>query len=670
MSESSSPSLVGRSIGGYEVLQLLGIGGMGQVFRARQASLRREVALKVLLDPSGGSRERARRFRREMEIHIQLSHPHLIRLLDAGDHEGMAYLAMELAAGGTLEKRLESAGVGELAPVVQALREIGQALAHLHAASIVHRDLKPANVLIDDTGTFKLSDFGLARGDLHSVMTRASQVLGTPRYLAPEVLRGGGAGVASDVYALGVIGYRLASGGYPHEAENLFGYIQVAATQPPVALSQRRPGIPHDLEHLLMKMLATDPAGRPTAAEVAEAVQEMGAPGRRPVTIPPVPTATTATGPLEPTVLVRPPVAEARPGESVGTASGGTPVAGQTSKGASTRRSIAVTAVLLMLVIGVTFTSRARNAAVPPATPSVDPTQRAVDGLERLERRFDELLPGMRARCDSLRWKRTIPLFAEHFHELGPAIRKQQQELGSLLADLPPDAGANASLSERELGLLARVRSWQYTTQLWMVSGDAYTRYYRTPPPAGRPSSMSPMLIKMPGEREASLLMRRAFLLQLDRLRRIAAPSTRAHPELLDVLEDIRHMAHPWAMTTWEYSGERHSAPVVEEFQEGLAAMEGGAGKALADLAWIAWSDGSRPVTRSELQGLREARTAACNELLGVRPSEKETVAALEIRWREEDARLDASTDVHQVEGWPTTTRRWSRPPLRKRKMR
>lgn len=276
MTPSSLPS-----IEGYEVLDLLGQGGMGAVFRARQVALQRVVALKVLDPSQSRSVDTHRRFRREMQIHLGISHPHVVTVFDVDTSRGIPYIAMELEEGGTLASRLRDDGAMGAREAVQMLGPLAEALSFLHARGILHRDLKPANVLISSTGAGRLSDFGLARCETQTVLTGDETLLGTIPYLAPEVFEGSTMGTASDIYALGLIGYEMLRG-QPFFAlkKGSAGYEMVAAIQrgeiPPISFLGVE-GIPLALEDLLLEMVARDPAHRPEARDVVAALEEIEA---------------------------------------------------------------------------------------------------------------------------------------------------------------------------------------------------------------------------------------------------------------------------------------------------------------------------------------------------------------------------------------------------------
>jgi serine/threonine-protein kinase len=260
-------------IPGYEVEAVLGVGGMGVVFRARHLRLNRLVALKMTLAGAyAGPRERER-FQREAEAVAALRHPNVVQIHDVGDSDGRPYFTMEYVEGGSLAQKL----VGTPQPARQAAALMATLAAAVHAAhqgGIVHRDLKPANVLLTADGTPKVTDFGLARrvgGE--AGLTRTGTAVGTPSYMAPEQARGesDGAGPVADLYALGAILYELLTGRPPFRAETAADTVHQLLTQDPVPPSRLNGKVPRDLETICLKCLRKEPRLRyATAAELAD----------------------------------------------------------------------------------------------------------------------------------------------------------------------------------------------------------------------------------------------------------------------------------------------------------------------------------------------------------------------------------------------------------------
>jgi serine/threonine-protein kinase len=224
------------------------------------------VALKILRRELGGDAVFASRFRHEVRAAREVEHPHLVAVLDAGSFEGRHYLAMRYVAGRSLESRLAEAGPLPIADVARLAGEIGAALDALHRCGLVHRDVKPANILLDERGTASLTDFGLAKGRAYTVLTRPGQVLGTVDYLAPEVIRGEGAGPASDVYGLGCVVFTCLAGAPPFAAPSplqvTVGHLGAEPPDPCAGRNDAPPG----LSEAVLEALAKDPQRRPGTA--------------------------------------------------------------------------------------------------------------------------------------------------------------------------------------------------------------------------------------------------------------------------------------------------------------------------------------------------------------------------------------------------------------------
>jgi eukaryotic-like serine/threonine-protein kinase len=220
---SSSDESTIRYFGNYELLRVLGRGGMGTVYKARQLSLDRPVALKMIRGADLASDDKRRRFRNEAESIAHLDHPHIVPIYEVGALEDQPYFSMRLIAGEGLDRRLEAYRHDPRA-VARLVATIAEAVHHAHQRGILHRDLKPANILVDEKGHPHITDFGLARrvaGD--SELTESGAVLGTPAYMAPEQASGHRAAVttASDIYGLGGVLYALLAGKAPFTGESV-----------------------------------------------------------------------------------------------------------------------------------------------------------------------------------------------------------------------------------------------------------------------------------------------------------------------------------------------------------------------------------------------------------------------------------------------------------------
>lgn len=290
-SENASP--VWPTLPGYEILEELGRGGMGVVYKARQVNLQRLVALKLIRDTAlAGPQDRAR-FRIEMEAAARMRHPNIVEIYDAGEHEGRPYLAMELVDGGRLD-RLLSVRPQPAREAAELVRTLDRAVQHAHAQNVVHRDLKPANILLSfatghssfaaakgqvtkDQGQVtipKITDFGLAkRLDSESTaFTQDGAILGTVSYMAPEQAAGRSRdiGPAVDVYALGAILYELLTRQPPFRADSWNEAVEQVLRDDPAPPRRVQPDVPSDLETVCLKCLEKEPGRRYASADELE----------------------------------------------------------------------------------------------------------------------------------------------------------------------------------------------------------------------------------------------------------------------------------------------------------------------------------------------------------------------------------------------------------------
>jgi WD40 repeat protein len=254
---------------GYEVLEELGQGGMGVVYRARQVGLNRLVALKTIAPGREAGAEYLARFRREAESAARLQHPNIIQVYEVGEHDGRPFFSMEHADGGSLEKKVQ--GVPQPGREAAGLVEVlARAVQYAHQRGVLHRDLKPANVLLAADGTPKVADFGLAKQlDDDTGQTRTGMFLGTPSYMAPEqaASRIREFGPWTDVYALGAVLYELLTGRPPFRGATVMDTLDQVRSQEVVAPRRLQPKVPRDLETVCLKCLEKDPRRRYATAE-------------------------------------------------------------------------------------------------------------------------------------------------------------------------------------------------------------------------------------------------------------------------------------------------------------------------------------------------------------------------------------------------------------------
>jgi eukaryotic-like serine/threonine-protein kinase len=261
-------------IGNYQVLEEIGRGGMGVIYRARQRHSRRIVALKRILSYHADSQETLARFRREAQAAASLDHPNILPIYEVSEcDDGLPFFSMKFAGGGSL---LDAAPAlrGEPRRAVALVAKVARAVQCAHGQGILHRDLKPGNILLDGRGEPLVSDFGLAKWlDTSSHLTRTLTIFGTPGYIAPEQVNGsaGKLGPASDVYSLGAILFDLLTGRPPFLGEHALKVIQQASEKPAPKLRTLMPGLDRDLETICAKCLEREPGARyRSAADLAE----------------------------------------------------------------------------------------------------------------------------------------------------------------------------------------------------------------------------------------------------------------------------------------------------------------------------------------------------------------------------------------------------------------
>jgi serine/threonine protein kinase len=262
----------GARIGNYEILATVARGGMGVVYKARQISLNRTVALKMILPGQLGSLGSVERFRIEAESAAKLDHPGIVSVYDHGEQQGQHYIAMAWVEGENLASRTKR-GPLPVEETVRIVRDAALAIEHAHKRGIVHRDLKPANVLIDPTGRVQVTDFGLARRiERLDGLTLAGEIVGTPSYMSPEQAAGrvDQVGLGSDVYALGAVLYFLLTGHPPFEGSNPLEVIRRVCDEVPLPPQQFRANVSAELGAICLRCLEKDPARRyPSAAALA-----------------------------------------------------------------------------------------------------------------------------------------------------------------------------------------------------------------------------------------------------------------------------------------------------------------------------------------------------------------------------------------------------------------
>lgn len=253
-----------RQIGPYQIIEELGRGGMGVVYRAFDPAIGRPLAIKLLHMPHlapDAMEEMRQRFAREAAAAGRLSHPGIVTLYQFGQDGDSQYLAMELVPGGSLESRIRAGEAWPARDAFRVLRQIADALDYAHAQGVVHRDIKPANVLVQPDSRVKVTDFGIARM-AEETKTRTGLAMGTPSYMAPEQISGTGVDARADQFSLAVVAFRLFSGRLPFGGESEYAILYRIVNGEPASLAEANPGIPASADTVIRRALAKDPAAR------------------------------------------------------------------------------------------------------------------------------------------------------------------------------------------------------------------------------------------------------------------------------------------------------------------------------------------------------------------------------------------------------------------------
>ncbi len=270
------PSLVGKTIGGYEVIEQVGSGGMGTVWRARQISLDREVALKILAPALAENDEFVRRFQREARSIAKVNHVNILQVFDVGQDQGIHYIAMEFVDGDTVAGLLKKRGFLAWREAVAIIRQAAAGLAKAADAGIIHRDVKPDNLMLTAENIVKVSDFGLAKEMHEAEITQTGDLMGTPAYMSPEQCEGKPLDTRSDIYSLGGSFYRIVTGVLPFNAPTAVAMLYSHMHAPLKPARDYMPDIPLALDSLLTRMMAKDKDDRPaTMQDLVEALHRI-----------------------------------------------------------------------------------------------------------------------------------------------------------------------------------------------------------------------------------------------------------------------------------------------------------------------------------------------------------------------------------------------------------
>jgi serine/threonine-protein kinase len=359
-------SLIGQRIGNYEIVSKLGAGGMATVYRARQISIERDVAIKIIKGDLADSQDFVQRFEREAKTIAALDHPHILKLFDYGQSGDLLYLVMEIKTGGSLDQVLRQKPLSS-GQLVKIVFQIASALDHAHKRGIVHRDLKPQNILLDENGNAFLTDFGIAKlmGTQIISLTASGMAMGTPAYMSPEQWLGQAVDSRADIYAFGIMLYEMIGGRIPFTAETPYALMHMHVNEPPPPLSQYRPDVLPGVQRVIEKAIAKRPDDRFQTVQAFAIALKSAFAGKDPVPA-------DSDGPITAPV-VRPPTQV------------------QQRKRFPVLYLISATALILLLGTGLFFLSRSLTAngspstqlaALPPSstaslTPTLPPTQAA-----------------------------------------------------------------------------------------------------------------------------------------------------------------------------------------------------------------------------------------------------------------------------------------------------
>ncbi|MBI2820034.1 MAG: protein kinase [Acidobacteria bacterium] len=270
----------------YEILQLLGEGGMGAVYKAQDRELDRVVALKVIRPELAGQSKVLQRFKQELVLARQVTHKNAVRVFDIGTANGITFITMEFVEGDDLSALLEKR---KLTPSesVRIARQVCRALEAAHGETLIHRDLKPQNIMVDEAGKVKVMDFGLARSLGMDGMTQTNTLLGTPTYMSPEQAKGLTLDARSDLFAVGIILYEMLTGQVPFQADTILASLLKRTQEPPAPPAQLNPEISPELNGIVMKCLSIAPEQRyQSASELLYALEtQSGVPADSPMTV-------------------------------------------------------------------------------------------------------------------------------------------------------------------------------------------------------------------------------------------------------------------------------------------------------------------------------------------------------------------------------------------------
>ncbi len=246
----------------YQIIKMLGEGGMANVYLANDTILDRNVAVKVLRGDLAGDDKFVRRFQREALSASSLSHPNIVEMYDVGEDDGQYYIVMEYVDGKTLKQVLKQRGKLSITEVMDIMLQLTDGMAHAHDAYIIHRDIKPQNIMILSNGVIKITDFGVATALNSTQLTQTNSVMGTVHYLPPEQAQGKGSTIRSDIYSMGIMMYELLTGLVPYKGDNAVEIALKHLKEPLPSIRKINSNIPQSVENIIIKATAKNPKNR------------------------------------------------------------------------------------------------------------------------------------------------------------------------------------------------------------------------------------------------------------------------------------------------------------------------------------------------------------------------------------------------------------------------
>ncbi|RYI32180.1 Stk1 family PASTA domain-containing Ser/Thr kinase [Bacillus infantis] len=274
--------LIGKRISGrYKILDMIGGGGMANVYLAHDMILDRDVAVKILRLDFAENDEFIRRFHREAQSATSLAHPNIVSIYDVGEEDSIYYIVMEYVEGQTLKQYIQQHSPVPVDTALDIMKQLLSAISHAHQHHIVHRDIKPHNILVDRLGNVKITDFGIAMALSSTSITQTNSVLGSVHYLSPEQARGGMANKKSDIYSLGIVMFELLTGRLPFSGESAVSIALKHLQSETPSLRRWNPSIPQSVENIVLKATAKDPFHRyENVEDMEEDIRTALEPGR------------------------------------------------------------------------------------------------------------------------------------------------------------------------------------------------------------------------------------------------------------------------------------------------------------------------------------------------------------------------------------------------------